>query len=44
MNGKQAIFITGAASGIGRETAFLFARRGWRISRPTMKLVDRRRG
>src|SRR6185436_12815856 len=31
MNGKQAIFITGAASGIGRETALLFARRGWRI-------------
>jgi NAD(P)-dependent dehydrogenase (short-subunit alcohol dehydrogenase family) len=31
MNAKQAIFITGAASGIGRETALLFARRGWRI-------------
>lgn len=31
MNGTQAIFITGAASGIGRETALLFARRGWRI-------------
>lgn len=28
---QQAIFITGAASGIGRETALLFARRGWRI-------------
>ena len=35
MNGSQdsgrAIFITGAASGIGRETALLFARRGWRV-------------
>lgn len=27
----KAIFITGAASGIGRETAFLFASRGWRV-------------
>lgn len=26
---KKAIFITGAASGIGRATALLFARRGW---------------
>lgn len=31
MNGSQAIFITGAASGIGRETALLFGRRGWRV-------------
>jgi len=35
MNGSQepgrAIFITGAVSGIGRETALLFARRGWRV-------------
>lgn len=28
-NGRQAIFITGAASGMGRETARLFARNGW---------------
>lgn len=27
----KAIFITGAASGIGRETARLFAERGWRV-------------
>lgn len=26
---KKSIFITGAASGIGRETALLFAKRGW---------------
>jgi NAD(P)-dependent dehydrogenase (short-subunit alcohol dehydrogenase family) len=29
--GSQTIFITGAASGIGRETAKLFASRGWRV-------------
>lgn len=28
-NGRKAIFITGAASGMGRETALLFARKGW---------------
>jgi NAD(P)-dependent dehydrogenase (short-subunit alcohol dehydrogenase family) len=28
---SNAIFITGAASGIGRATAILFARRGWRV-------------
>ena len=31
MNGAPSIFITGAASGIGRETALLFAQRGWRV-------------
>src|SRR5206468_2381539 len=40
MNGSQesgrAIFITGAASGIGRETALLFARRGWRVGATDM--------
>ena len=28
-NGRQSIFITGAASGMGRETARLFAGQGW---------------
>lgn len=28
-NGRQSIFVTGAASGMGRETARLFAARGW---------------
>ena len=28
-NGRKSIFITGAASGMGRETALLFARNGW---------------
>ena len=27
--GRKAIFITGAASGMGRETAKLFAGKGW---------------
>jgi len=30
-SGTRAIFITGAASGIGRATALLFAERGWRV-------------
>ncbi len=30
-NGRKAIFITGAASGMGRETARLFAGKGWFI-------------
>lgn len=30
-NGRQSIFITGAASGMGRETAKLFAAKGWFI-------------
>lgn len=38
MNAKPAIFITGAASGIGRETALLFASRGWRVG--TVDLDD----
>ncbi|HZZ35360.1 MAG TPA: SDR family oxidoreductase [Caulobacteraceae bacterium] len=28
-NGRKSIFITGAASGMGRETALLFAGKGW---------------
>jgi NAD(P)-dependent dehydrogenase (short-subunit alcohol dehydrogenase family) len=28
-NGRKSIFVTGAASGMGRETALLFARSGW---------------
>lgn len=28
-NGRKTIFITGAASGMGRETALLFGQRGW---------------
>jgi NADP-dependent 3-hydroxy acid dehydrogenase YdfG len=28
---RKAIFVTGAGSGIGRETALLFARRGWGV-------------
>jgi NADP-dependent 3-hydroxy acid dehydrogenase YdfG len=31
MTAAQAIFITGAAAGIGAETARLFARNGWRV-------------
>lgn len=30
-NGRKSIFITGSASGMGRETARLFAREGWFI-------------
>ena len=32
-NGRKAIFITGAASGIGAETARHFARKGWVLPR-----------
>lgn len=28
-NGRKSIFTTGAASGMGRETACLFAQHGW---------------
>lgn len=31
MTGRQSIFITGAAAGIGAETARLFARKGWYV-------------
>ncbi len=30
-NGRKAIFITGAASGMGLETARLFAEKGWYV-------------
>jgi len=30
-NQQKSIFVTGAASGIGRETALLFAERGWLV-------------
>ena len=31
MNVQKSIFITGAAAGIGAETARLFARNGWQV-------------
>lgn len=43
MNQKQAtIFITGAASGIGRETALLFARQGWHVGLADVNELDLR--
>jgi NAD(P)-dependent dehydrogenase (short-subunit alcohol dehydrogenase family) len=35
---RQAIFITGAASGMGRETALLFAGKGWFVGATDMNL------
>ncbi len=38
-NGRKAIFITGAASGMGRETALLFARQGWFVGAHDVNLA-----
>ena len=35
-NGRKSIFITGAASGIGRATALLFAEKGWFVGASDM--------
>ncbi|MFM7738900.1 MAG: SDR family NAD(P)-dependent oxidoreductase, partial [Planctomycetota bacterium] len=35
---RQAIFITGAASGMGRETALLFAGKGWFVGATDVNL------
>ena len=42
-NGRQSIFITGAASGMGRETARLFAAQGWFVvsAVPLAPLLER---
>ena len=47
-NGRKSIFITGAASGIGRATAILFAEKGWfvgafDVNQPGSRRRSRRR-
>ena len=39
-NGRKSIFITGAASGMGRETARLFAAEGWFVGAVDVNLAD----
>ena len=40
MSQQKAIFITGAGNGIGRETAVLFAARGWRVGATDINDID----